>query len=653
MIAPIVRNTEVSGLELSCVTKGVKGTIRTFRLVPRVVPLMWRRTFTLPADPARAGFTMRNYPVFTLRVNGHVVGEGDANYGNELRKYDLTNNLTAGLNEVTIDAESAGGYVPSVSFYGELFTVADDGMTTRFDSDDKWEYSFDGETWLKPEVRGRIGISRNEGGDYAQSSLSLHTGALDVKPDDPNGYPVFDSDRPIRWTVRYPRGGEDAVVTAVARQMVDKQGRLVEGNKAKAFEGEMTSCCECGRARTPSAPQSLDNAGSLGNDCGARGAHVLPTGRHNKEGHNASIDGGYMYAGWFPTRSGESTEPEAEFDFRYPMFKMYRNNGIHTFAGYEYLRSPVLGRKGLLDTSDREVQAGTSRTVYEAKVRTQAGFPVGLYGEGSGSEIGLIPSGAFGREVYLEDYGSLFNPGSATIRWKNDACFYACGSLNEHWVNDRGAKKWWWRNNGVDVYDVKQIGENAFFDLVETMVAYTPKLMFHTWLDVNVTSAQAEECRRFVAGFYATPLDRHPQDVPSVTGVLAKRYGDAVQLVNATPWGARGKVRSAECGVQSATAWETLEIPPYGIVVREVGKGTLEGAFEMVPGCPHEDFAAAREAMDYETMRTAHSRTLFAKGRPNRERFLAALAKDGVVRVDAGSWRRRMTWRRAASWRCR
>jgi len=82
---------------------------------------------------------------------------------------------------------------------------------------------------------------------------------------------------------------------------------------------------------------------------------------------------------------------------------------------------------------------------------------------------------------------------------------------------------------------------------------------------------------------------------------------------------------------------EVVEIPPYGIVVREVGKGTLEGAFEMAEGCPYKDFAAARRAMDYEVMRIESNRAFTEKGRPNQNRLLAALEKDGVARIDAGT----------------
>ena len=70
-------------------------------------------------------------------------------------------------------------------------------------------------------------------------------------------------------------------------------------------------------------------------------------------GHNAADEGVYMYIEGFPTRSGESFSMNPEFDFRYPLLKLYRHNGIHTVLTFEYVRSPALVRLGELSVSDR------------------------------------------------------------------------------------------------------------------------------------------------------------------------------------------------------------------------------------------------------------------------------------------------------------
>jgi hypothetical protein len=97
-------------------------------------------------------------------------------------------------------------------------------------------------------------------------------------------------------------------------------------------------------------------------------------------GHNAASEGVYMYLENFPTKSGESLSMNPEFDFRYPLLKLYKHNGIHTVLGFEYLRSPIMTRLGETSVSDREVQAGTKRTIYN--VTRDGRQAVGYMGQG-------------------------------------------------------------------------------------------------------------------------------------------------------------------------------------------------------------------------------------------------------------------------------
>ena len=76
------------------------------------------------------------------------------------------------------------------------------------------------------------------------------------------------------------------------------------------------------------------------------------------EGHNAAIEGVYMYKQGFPTRSGESATADDGYDFAWLVAKMYRHNGIKFFAGFEYLASPKLARDGVWDVSERDVWSG-------------------------------------------------------------------------------------------------------------------------------------------------------------------------------------------------------------------------------------------------------------------------------------------------------
>ncbi len=76
------------------------------------------------------------------------------------------------------------------------------------------------------------------------------------------------------------------------------------------------------------------------------------------EGHNAAIEGVYMYKQGFPTTSGESETADDGFDFAWLVAKMYRHNGIKFFAGFEYLASPRLGPLGERDVSERDIWKG-------------------------------------------------------------------------------------------------------------------------------------------------------------------------------------------------------------------------------------------------------------------------------------------------------
>lgn len=80
------------------------------------------------------------------------------------------------------------------------------------------------------------------------------------------------------------------------------------------------------------------------------------------EGHNASVEGVYMYMNGFPTFNGESNEAHESYDFAYLIAKMYRANGIKFFAGFEYLASPKLGAQGAYDVSERDLWAGKGKS---------------------------------------------------------------------------------------------------------------------------------------------------------------------------------------------------------------------------------------------------------------------------------------------------
>ena len=598
LIRALVLSSEVSGLELDCLTPGAKGRIHSLRLVPRVATMTWKRVFDLDEKPVRVGLSMTGYANYLLKVNGETAGRGAVIQITRIDRHELAKYVKRGRNEITIAAEVGGGFEPGPRMNVEFFVVNRDGRTVRFEADENWLWSRDGKDW-KPARRVRREIS----------DVPLHAGALDPRPVERNGYPVFDCDADIAWRFSLPggimkprlewkvtdalKGGtvetgfcdtglnaakdaptvektvrlktrrtgayrvwwkllsdgktidehdtemivagplEQTVVplkdferTLVSRmkkiQEVDctkddadptrfldhtrkwakpqlNVGKVAETGGVRARQTgpgnqdyfaykldvehlgmphilevdypethEYTLYCWIaesypigfvnnpapagarsfanatgsvkvggylplsGKVRTmrivffPSSKSitaAFENGGVAGPAavCAFRlyevpeglpaldipkdtprrymnhnerqfyspwGGYLNPVIKHERcglvedgwiaayaaaanktaflryAGHNASDEGVYMYNTGFPTRSGESLSMNPEFDFRYPLLKLYRHNGIHTVLTFEYVRSPSLQRLGETSVSDREVQAGTKRTIY-------------------------------------------------------------------------------------------------------------------------------------------------------------------------------------------------------------------------------------------------------------------------------------------------
>lgn len=82
------------------------------------------------------------------------------------------------------------------------------------------------------------------------------------------------------------------------------------------------------------------------------------------EGHNAAIEGLYMYRHGFATKSGQSMTTHDDMDFFYLVAKMFKHNGIKLFAGWEYSLAPKLWSEGFFDVSEREIWAGKKESAY-------------------------------------------------------------------------------------------------------------------------------------------------------------------------------------------------------------------------------------------------------------------------------------------------
>lgn len=83
------------------------------------------------------------------------------------------------------------------------------------------------------------------------------------------------------------------------------------------------------------------------------------------QGHNASVEGAFMYEnGVFSSRHAQTVLNNDRFDYYHALLKLYKHNNIKTFVGFEYMRSSALDAMGAYDTSDAQVHSGKKRTVY-------------------------------------------------------------------------------------------------------------------------------------------------------------------------------------------------------------------------------------------------------------------------------------------------
>lgn len=527
-------------------------------------------------------------------------------------------------------------------------------------------------------------------------------------------------------------------------------------------------------------------------------------------GHNAAIEGVFMYSTLFRTESGNSEATEESFDRHVPMLMMYKANGIRSFLSFEYTGVPALMTDSLRSSSDREVAAGKDTISFVDRYGRQSlGYGMGgamnfMRPEVSGSMVSLmgeiheryaplgvegvvvinegcawqpcfygitrkqdidevgyddftmglferecgvrlnvdakdpkrfaarydrihadaalfakwrdwrfakvaeanrklaavvqsdekwryilspsvrpalyeesgytrtfypksgiveiVPRFACGREWQFDNYESVFSDVARAAMSEWDS-YYEGAPLNEHnFSKVDGAKKWWWRSYGVIVYDMKPVGENAMFEYVMACRDYTPKTLVHAWLDVNLPTGHAAEERRFLKGFYSTPLGE-PKPYPAAKGVVAHLYGKKLQLMNPTPYGITetdGKLR----------------IPPFGVVVLDTPRPV---EFELSPEGKDElkkirdtiGDPRVREALDgktlarwdaadeygqmllsreYTIMEKLRNFEAAQKGFPNQAKFEEALAKDGVARVNCGYFGSRETDETGAKW---
>ena len=264
---------------------------------------------------------------------------------------------------------------------------------------------------------------------------------------------------------------------------------------------------------------------------------------------------------------------------------------------------PLLGTKKP-DPFASRFATPRERDMTLASLLKDCGFDPRLYGRDRGEAVTLVPTLAYARKLDRPSWGQQVNAGTRRVVRRNDAAYFYPIGLNERWTNTEHLETWWWRASCSTVFDVKASGDAAFHDLVDLCSGTAPRLLVHTWLDVNVPTAHADAERRFAEGFYRTP---EGEGIPceEVTGVQARVFGGRLQLVNDTPYAVEGV---------AARSGERIRLRPYSVAVRDRPE-PLSFAFA--------DSAVATQALE-RTRLLVDSPELLGQVRPEKAQALRA-----------------------------
>jgi hypothetical protein len=326
---------------------------------------------------------------------------------------------------------------------------------------------------------------------------------------------------------------------------------------------------------------------------------------------------------WFAWRAGKIREAMERI-------REVVSKGKHKWDVYA---SPQLGLKNPNPFSDR-MSAPEELDKVQSGLLTECGFDPSIYGKGTDAKVNLIPVLTYERDHDLRTWGQCMNPGSVDLVRKNDAVRFTPVGLDERWTSVNGLAHWWWRAAGSAAFEVRPSHTGAYYSHVDLCSEYTPRVLVCNWLDVNLPTAHCAEERRFATGFYATPEGEF-EPFAKITGVQAKRSGNAVQLVNDTPYAVAGKIslwpfvtlEDAHTGKRKGSF--DYRLPPYGITVFKVAKPewTLEGRFVF------EDKEASRKICK-DAERVLASPMVMAGLRPENAKALKdACTKKDVYRM--------------------
>ncbi|MBN8217416.1 MAG: hypothetical protein J0L75_12295 [Spirochaetes bacterium] len=225
----VAMNGYGTAIQFACKTPGAAVKIRALKLAPSSAEVFFRRTVTLPEAPISAHCSFKDDEVYSLYVNGKLVGSGTRVYPcGILKSVDLAPYLKKGENLLAFSREflmwNTGASKPELLFEG--VAIGRSGSVTRLVGDGAWRSTvrrregwmaagFDDGDWAQPVLGTRT--LESEGADGKPVFIGVnpkYMGMLDAAPEK-RTFPIYQSGETPRFRVRLPLGVKGVLTPAL------------------------------------------------------------------------------------------------------------------------------------------------------------------------------------------------------------------------------------------------------------------------------------------------------------------------------------------------------------------------------------------------------------------------------------------------------
>lgn len=195
--------------------------------------------------------------------------------------------------------------------------------------------------------------------------------------------------------------------------------------------------------------------------------------------------------------------------------------------------------------------------------------------------LGINPEYKWGEVSKQKLWSSvLTNRGTQELIGKTNAVYsaYMLSERPVHATVENG--KWYWKSNSALCVYQRPAGKAAYLRELQICKENVPLSLVIAGIDCHPYTGQAEECRRFAAGFYAVPEKKFVK-TPKVTGIDARIADGYLRLYNDTPYYLEGTIK-ADCkfteqvyGLSSDHSNSLkLTIQPYSMLICKAERNT-------------------------------------------------------------------------------